>query len=75
MLLVGIICVWRYADTEYQNIVINEVCAYNDAIIYDTMGTCHDYIELYNPTDKRQNISKLYLSDDLFNICFFIIWI
>ena len=64
MLMIGLIYICMYADIGHQNVVINEVCGNNDAIIYDTMGNCHDYIEIYNPTDERKNISKLYLSDD-----------
>lgn len=47
-----------------QKILINEVCSNNGKIIRDGVNDCSDYIELYNASDKRINLTGWYLSDD-----------
>lgn len=46
------------------NITLNEVCCYNDTIIYDKMGKFNDYVEIYNPSSGAIDISGFGLSDD-----------
>ncbi len=51
------------------DLVINEFMASNDmdSGISDTDGEYDDWIELYNNSDERLNLSGVYLSDDLTN--------
>ena len=56
--------IYIFKEKAVDQVVLNEVCSYNDTIIHDTVGGYHDYIELYNPTEKAKDISGFYLSDD-----------
>lgn len=56
------------SDTEIDHIVLNEVCCYNDTIIYDTIGVYRDYVEIYNPTESDKDISGYYISDNKDNL-------
>lgn len=44
-------------------VILNEVCCYNDTIIYDKVGEYNDYVEIYNPSSETIDISGFCLSD------------
>lgn len=44
-------------------VMLNEVCCYNDTIVYDKLGEYNDYVELYNPSSENVDISGYSLSD------------
>ena len=48
----------------YKEVAFNEVMAKNDAAIADQNGEFDDWIELYNTSNHRINLSDLYLSDN-----------
>ena len=50
------------------NVILNEVCCYNDSIVYDKMGEYNDYIELYNPTSHAIDLGGYGLSDQKSNL-------
>ena len=59
--------------TKNDGIIISEVVACNDSVIYDNAGSYHDYIELYNPQAYPVDISGWHLSDskqDLYKFTF-----
>lgn len=45
------------------SVILNEVCCYNDTIIYDKVGEYNDYVEIYNPSSETIDISGFCLSD------------
>jgi len=47
-----------------QKVVINEIMASNGRALTDKEGDTPDWIELYNPTNKRIQLRNFYLSDD-----------
>lgn len=47
-----------------ETIRLNEICGHNKTIIYDDVGAYNDYIELYNPTQKKIDLQGYSLSDD-----------
>lgn len=57
-----------YNAVDDQTVIINEVCANNKTIIYDSVGDYSDYIELYNPSDKKINLDGYALSDSKKNL-------
>jgi hypothetical protein len=48
----------------YKEVAFNEIMAKNDAAVMDQNGEYDDWIELYNTSNHRINLSDLYLSDD-----------
>ena len=48
----------------FKEVAFNEIMAKNDAAIADQNGEYDDWIELYNTSNHRINLSDLYLSDD-----------
>lgn len=48
--------------------VINEVCTSNFSVIDDGNEEYHDYIELYNPSDKDMDLTGYWLSDSKKNL-------
>ena len=48
----------------YKEVAFNEIMAKNDAAIMDQNGEYDDWIELYNTSNHRINLSDLYLSDN-----------
>lgn len=64
ILATAAVAVHPYLFKQVDQVLINEVCANNSAIIYDTIGGYYDYVEIYNPTETDKNIEGLYLSDD-----------
>lgn len=68
MLLYGLTLLTQYVEEGYSQVVLSEVCSYNDSAIHDTLGRYHDYIEIFNPTEVTQDISGYYLSDDKNNL-------
>ncbi len=48
----------------FKEVAFNEIMAKNDAAIVDQNGEYDDWIELYNTSNHRINLSDLYLSDD-----------
>jgi len=59
-------CETIYESITFQEIVINEIAASNDSTssIFDLNNEHDDWIELYNNTDRRINLSGLFLSND-----------
>ena len=47
-----------------RSVILNEVCCYNDTIIYDKVGEYNDYVEIYNPSSETIDISGFCLSDN-----------
>ncbi|MFM7015196.1 MAG: CotH kinase family protein [Bacteroidota bacterium] len=48
----------------FKEVAFNEIMAKNDAAIADQNGEFDDWMELYNTSNHRINLSDLYLSDD-----------
>jgi len=48
----------------YKEVAFNEIMAKNDAAVMDQNGEYDDWIELYNTSNHRINLSDLYLSDN-----------
>jgi hypothetical protein len=48
----------------FKEVAFNEIMAKNDAAIIDQNGEYDDWLELYNTSNRRINLSDLYLSDD-----------
>lgn len=67
-LLAGVVIIGEFLlDADWLEggaIMLNEVCCYNDTIIYDKLGEYNDYVELYNPSSKAVDISGFSLSDN-----------
>lgn len=58
------ICVWKGSSMDsMKTILINEVCSHNETIVYNDIGEYTDYVELFNNSDDKVNLSKFYLSD------------
>jgi len=51
-----------------QTVVINEFMASNSHVLYDEDGDAPDWIELFNPSDCKVNVSRYSLSDDVGNV-------
>lgn len=51
-----------------RGVILNEVCCYNDTIIYDKLGEYNDYVEIYNPSSETIDISGFALSDNKSNL-------
>ena len=51
-----------------QDIVINEIMALNQTIIYDEDGDTPDWIELFNTGSEQIDLSGFSLSDDSLEI-------
>jgi len=52
----------------YAQIVINEVCSKNSAVIEDEFGDTSDWIELFNAGNSAINLEGYYLSDKVDNL-------
>lgn len=52
-------------DLPSQTILINEIMTSNGSYFRDQDGDFNDWIELYNPSNERIDLSGYYLSDDL----------
>jgi hypothetical protein len=48
----------------YKEVAFNEIMAKNDAAVMDQNGEFDDWIELYNTSNHRINLSDMYLSDN-----------
>jgi len=48
----------------FKEVAFNEIMAKNDFAIMDQNGEYDDWLELYNTSNRRINLSDLYLSDD-----------
>lgn len=54
----------RTAESQGDNIVINEIMASNESVVADQDGEFDDWIELYNKSDQDVDLSGWYLSDN-----------
>ncbi|MDP8241195.1 MAG: CotH kinase family protein [Candidatus Hatepunaea meridiana] len=58
--------VYSYVTAEnWDGLVMNELQASNDSTVTDPQGDFDDWIELYNDSEVRIDISGFYLTDDL----------
>jgi hypothetical protein len=48
----------------YKEVAFNEIMAKNDFAVMDQNGEYDDWVELYNTSNRRINLSDLYMSDD-----------
>ncbi len=68
-LLVSVVVIGEYLlDSDWLEVgggvILNEVCCYNDTIIYDKFGGYNDYVEIYNSSSEAIDISGFGLSDN-----------
>ena len=54
----------RLREEDRADIVINEVCCWNETIVKDASRNFSDYIELYNAREEAVSLQGWYLSDD-----------
>lgn len=54
----------RLREEDSADIVINEVCCWNETIVKDASRNFSDYIELYNAREEAVSLQGWYLSDD-----------
>lgn len=66
--VVAMIIVESHMSNDADNPILNEVCCYNDTIIYDRAGVYNDYIEIHNPTSQVMDISGFSISDKKYNL-------
>lgn len=61
-----LLAVWNslVAGKLVAQVLINELCASNNAIIEDEFGDYSDWVELYNAGETAVNLEGYYLSDD-----------
>jgi hypothetical protein len=48
----------------FKEVAFNEIMAKNDFAVMDQNGEYDDWVELYNTSNRRINLSDLYMSDD-----------
>ncbi len=62
--IVALFAIYAFrTETSNRNIVINEICPENLSCLYDENGKHPDWVELYNKSDREQDISGWFLSD------------
>lgn len=68
LIIVAIAIIGWLVPGSKNTVVLNEVCCYNDTIIYDRLGVYNDYIEIYNSSSDEVDISGFHISDDKHNL-------
>lgn len=69
VLLASVVLIGKFPLDSYwlaagESVILNEVCCYNDTIIYDKVGEYNDYVEIYNSSSETIDISGFCLSDN-----------